>query len=82
MTIFFYLGCNRKWDTGQFVSKDLSGLMTFQIISRVQAFCAGDWKFDSQSSEANDLQNLYSSPLSFVLGINRIGHELVSSVSG
>ena len=35
------------------------------------------WQFESWSSQTNDLQNLYLSLLSLVVGINRIGQRLV-----
>ena len=50
-------------------------------ICRVQVSRVDCWEFESQSSQAYDLPNWYLSLPSLTLGINRIGHELVSSVS-
>ena len=51
-------------------------------IGRAQASRAGDREFGSRSSQTNDLSNEYRSLPKLVLGINRIGQGLVSSMSG
>ena len=51
-------------------------------IGREQASFAESRKFDSRSSQTNDLPNLYLSLPNLALDINRIGQRLVNSVLG
>ena len=50
-------------------------------IGKVQASRAGNREFNFQSSQTNNLQNVYLSFSSLVLGINRIGQTETASLS-
>ena len=51
------------------------------LIGGAQASHTPGWEYDSQSSQTNDLQNLYFSLISLAVGISKIEPGLVCSVS-